>query len=180
MRRRRRSRLWSAWHRASFAVKAIIILLLLVLAASLAFYLLEKHMGAAYSSYPKALKGLFILFFSGFDVEQPPASAMGFLAAMFVMLGGIAFLTFLIGESSAAFVENRLKRRRGMKKVKLKDHIVICNWNQRGRAIIDHLLSEDIEEPRHVVVLAELEESPYDDPMVYFVRGNPSRHEDRR
>lgn len=143
--------------------------------SSILFYLVESHAEKPiYSSYLSALKGIMILFFSGFDLENGTRTNAGFLFAIIVMLSGIIFVTLLIGDTSASIVESRLKHRRGLKKLKLKNHIILCNWNEHGSRIIGELLGDEIEDPSDICIVAELEEAPYQDPSVHFVSGNPS------
>lgn len=61
--------------------------------------------------------------------------------------------------------------------MKLRKHIIICNWNEHGNAIVEQLLAAETKEYREVVIVADLEECPYDDVRVHFVRGNPTKNE---
>lgn len=160
----------------SLMLKLLIGLFPFLIASSLCFYFFESRAGTTeYKSYWDALQGIVILMFSGFDVK-PPATIGGYISSIAVMLSGIVFVTLLIGDSAAFLVEKKLKGGKGMKKLKLNNHIIICNWNEHGKTIVDQLLSEEIKEPRDIAIVADLDDCPYDNVRVQFVKGNPTKN----
>lgn len=61
------------------------------------------------------------------------------------------------------------------KNIKLVDHILVCGWSHVTADIVHQLLSGDIQEVRHIVVVDDkVERIPYHDPYVFFVHGNPA------
>lgn len=162
----------------NLVVKLLIGLIPFIAISSLFFYFFESRAGGSeYKSYWDALQGIVILVFSGFDVK-PPVTVGGYISSIAVMISGIVFVTLLIGDSAALLVESKLKGGKGLGKVNCKNHIMICNWNEHGKPIVDQLLSNEIDDSSNIVVVAELEESPYDDDArVEFVQGNPAKDE---
>lgn len=165
--------LYRVRHNNSTLINLFFILTSIILLSSVAFYFFEKSSGQSnYSNYFEALKGILVLLFSGFDVS-PPQTVMGYGAALLVMICGIVLVAVLFGETAATLVDRAMKARKGLKKVKASNHILICNWNEHGAPIIDELLNDESGISREIVIVADLEEVPYDSPRVKFVKGNP-------
>jgi voltage-gated potassium channel len=168
---------WRALGRKSIAARLMIALLALVFGASVVFYWFERGAGGSgYRSYVAALRGVFILVFSGSDV-QPPVTAGGWISAFFMLIAGIVFVTMVMGDSAAYVIERRLKGAKGMGRIRVSDHIMICNWNQHGRGIVDELLSDHNPNPAQIVIVAEVDDCPYDDSRVQYVKGSPTKDE---
>lgn len=143
-------------------------------AGSVVLYLAEHRTNTAYSSYFQTLVNIVILFVSGFDVD-PPRTPVGIAAAFSVLALGVCFLGMFTGEMAAYLVERRMKGNRGMKPVTVSNHVLITRWSKDTEAIIDELMSEDLKERRPVVVIdREQAEIPLDNPLVSFVRGDPT------
>lgn len=156
--------------------KLIVALLVLLIVASWAFFVFESRPGTAeYGSYWEALEDILILAFSGFDTARRPATPAGYAAAFAVLLSGIIFVTLLMGDAAAFLVKRALRTDKGARKIKAKDHILICNWNDHGRAIIDELLADEASRNLDLVIVADVDEHPYPESGVEFVAGSPTR-----
>lgn len=60
---------------------------------------------------------------------------------------------------------------------RLKSHILICGWSDRGRLIIEQLHAEDLAKMRHIVIIDEyIDYCPVDDPYVSFIKGDPTEN----
>lgn len=159
------------------ALKLLIGLFPFILVATLFFYGFESKAGTSeYRSYGAALKGIIVLMFSGFDI-QTPVTIGGYISAISVLLSGIVFGALVIGDSAAMLVHRRLRGEKGMKKPKVNQHILLCGWNHHGKSIVSQLLSEDFNDRKDIVIAADLDESPYHDARVRFVKGNPTENE---
>lgn len=51
------------------------------------------------------------------------------------------------------------------------NHIIICEWNHRTRAIINELRADTQTENVPLVLIADIDEKPIDDANLFFVRG---------
>jgi voltage-gated potassium channel len=57
----------------------------------------------------------------------------------------------------------------------LQGHIVICGWSEMTRGVIQQIRAETLGKRRHIVLIdADLDASPVDDPFLYFVKGDPT------
>ncbi|MFE3845298.1 NAD-binding protein [Thermoplasmatota archaeon] len=97
------------------------------------------------------------------------------MLGLFVYAG---FLCILIGKAAEVLVSISLKGGIVLKKVRYKNHIVICGWNYQGAKIIECLLTEDIHHEKPIVILADLDKPPYSSDKVDFISGKPWRKED--
>ncbi len=97
------------------------------------------------------------------------------MLGLFVYAG---FLCILIGKAAEVLVSISLKGGVIMKKVRYKNHIVICGWNYQGSKIIDCLLSESKHHEKPIVILADLDKPPFSSDKVDFISGLPWRKED--
>jgi voltage-gated potassium channel len=159
------------------AVQAGTLVLLLAFLTSILLWQVEQGGNPSYATYRQTLLSILVLLLSGFDVQDPPSSTLGWISAITVLCLGIAFVALLTGDVASWMVKHALGGRI-MLRVKLTDHIVICGWTDAARNIINQLLSEDINNIRHIVIVDDkITDNPVDDPFVYFVRGDPSQTE---
>ena len=97
------------------------------------------------------------------------------MLGLFVYAG---FLCILIGKAAEVLVSISLKGGVIMKKVRCKNHFIICGWNYQGSKIIESLLSESKHHEKPIVILADLDKPPFDSDKVDFISGKPWRKED--
>lgn len=100
-----------------------------------------------------------------------PVTAGGRITAVFVMLMGIGFLGMFTATIASIFVEDKLKQNQGRKAVKTSGHTILCGWNHRAADIYHELRAAVSAKNRDIVIIADLEENPLDDPDLYFVKG---------
>lgn len=107
----------------------------------------------------------------------------GRIATMVLLyLVGLACFPYVITQIVDIAVEGQNNRRYGLIDCRdlVDDHIVIVNFPSELRvaAIIDQLASDPVTSDRSVVILADtIEETPFNNPNVYFVRGSPLQDE---
>lgn len=158
--------------------KLLVVCVAAMLAAWLVFYAFECGApGSPYSTPGQALRGIVILLISGFDVD-PPQTAGGFAAALAALVFGLLFVATLTAEIAAVWVEQRLLQRRGEKRVRVKDHVLLCGSSPQIEMVARQLTSEQHLRRREVVIVSEREpEEVHGLPGVHYVRGDPSDDE---
>jgi len=109
-----------------------------------------------------------------------PKTTMGRICGIVVMFFGVGFLGLFTGTVASIFVERKMKEERGLERVELNGHIVICGWNRKVPDIISEFLTGRTSAVKDVVVLADLSEKPVEDEAVYFVRGDPTNEANLR
>jgi voltage-gated potassium channel Kch len=178
--RRGRLVLTVRWLRAavdkSLTLKILAGLGVFVLAMSALFYLVESSPGTAgYANYLEALEDILILALSGFDVAKRPVTPIGYGAAIAVLVSGVIFVSIIMADVAARFVRIALTTDKGRQRVNVRDHTLICNWNEHGPAIVDQLLADEASRDIDIVIVADLEEHPYPESGALFVSGSPTR-----
>ena len=122
---------------------------------------------------------VFVLMFSG--PENQPRSVMGRLLSMVVLGFGVALAGLFTGSVASVFVTQNL-RSRDVSNFEMEDHLILCNWSERGLPWIREVHSKIIQDKRPVVIIhdkPELIDLPdkQDDAAfndVYIVKGDPT------
>ncbi len=101
-----------------------------------------------------------------------PVSAGGRVLAIIVMFFGIGLLSTLSASLAALIISHRLKENKGMCTADFDNHLILCEWNHRTRAIIKELRADAHTKDLKIVLIANLEEKPVDDHNLFFVKGS--------
>jgi voltage-gated potassium channel len=111
---------------------------------------------------------------SAYDIE----TAGGYLVFYVVQIAGISLVAFVSGAIASKLVTTVMQKGKGMGTTNAKGHVVICGWSGKGAEIIRELRAREVEDHRHIVVLANLESDPTKVDDVEFLRGDPSDETD--
>ena len=132
----------------------------------------------------KTLWWFFIFGSSGYDNNIFPSSNGGeFIASLAPMLEFSSILALLSLLTYDKIIKH-LTEANGMGVKRVKDHIILCGWNDNAHFIINNLLHKNIIHKRQVVILADMQyEEPIKkyafDPMyVFYVKGEATVRED--
>jgi voltage-gated potassium channel len=87
------------------------------------------------------------------------------------MFFGIGLLGVLSASLASMLISVRIKENKGMVASKVNNHIIICEWNHRARAVLKELRADPQTEKMPIVLIADIEEKPVEDPLLAFVRG---------
>ncbi len=108
-----------------------------------------------------------------------PSTPEGRLFAVFIMFAGIALVSLLTASISSIYVAKRIREDKGLEKVNLSDHIVLCGWNENAESIIDSLRNLSEKNSLHIILVNEIHEdivnhlrNKYKDIDLYFVAGD--------
>jgi voltage-gated potassium channel len=111
---------------------------------------------------------------TAYDIE----TAGGYVVFYLVQIAGISLVAFVSGAIASKLVTTVMNKGRGMGSTNAKGHVVICGWSGKGAEIIRELRAREVEDPRRIVVLANLESDPTKVDDVEFLRGDPSDETD--
>ncbi len=100
-----------------------------------------------------------------------PSTMGGRVIAVVVMFFGIGLLGMLSATLASIMIEKKLKKERGLSSYKLKNHIILCEWNHRTRVIFRELCDDVNTSDTPIVLIAPLEQKPLDDERLLFIRG---------
>lgn len=116
----------------------------------------------------------------GYGDYFPVTTGGRYLVGIPTMIFGIGFLGFIISEVAAKMIESRSMRLRGMADIKLKNHVIIINFNRLENILklIRELRSDASTMQKGICLIDEsLPELPDELQQlnIRFVRGNPTR-----
>ena len=108
-----------------------------------------------------------------------PSTLEGRLFAVFIMFAGIALVSLLTASISSIYVAKRIREDKGLEKINISDHIVLCGWNQNAESIIDSLRNLSEKDSLHLVLVNDIHEdivnhlrNKYKDIDLHFVAGD--------
>ena len=79
--------------------------------------------------------------------DMVPGTVGGRIMGLFVMICGIGLVSTLTGNLASMLVERKAKKRKGLLKVKLTDHVIIIGWNDFGHELIKALRDNGVLSP---------------------------------
>ncbi len=156
--------------------KYVIVFCMIFLSESIALYLFERGSNPELDTMIEAVWWIVVFLCSGFVII--PQTTGGRIIGTLLVVEGLGFLGYIFGQIAAYFVGKSLSGGKIMKKVKFKDHIIVCGWMSGTAKILDELTSKDVKTKRKIVVLADLDKNPLDREDIAFVRGDPTKDKD--
>ena len=110
-----------------------------------------------------------------------PVSLGGRLIGVVLMCFGIGVLGMFTATIAGAFVEQRLRKDRGMGEYDdLEGHVILCGWNGRTKEILKDLRADARAAGAPIVLVADVETKPVADDLLHFVRGAATEDDLRR
>jgi voltage-gated potassium channel len=134
-----------------------------------------------FGNVPKCFWNIAVYLFSGLDSGQPATTA-GRITATLILVLSLGIVGVFTGTVASIFVERRIGGRRFMPPKRLKDHVLICNWNEKGINIIRELRAKVLKVKRPIVIISQeisVEKFPELDALeefraVYLIKGDPA------
>ena len=109
-----------------------------------------------------------------------PVSFGGRLIGVVLMFFGIGALGMFTATIAGAFVEQRMRKDRGMDSYDGKEHIILCGWNGRMKEILADLRADGRSAAKDIVLLADVDAKPLADDHLHFVRGDVTEEQLKR
>lgn len=113
-------------------------LLGLVAVGSILVYFAEARQGSINSLWDAVWWSVVTITTVGYG-NVVPSTVLGRVVGMFVMLSGISVISLLTATISSVFVAQRIRESQGLQQIKLKEHTIICGWNQRLDSLLERL-----------------------------------------
>jgi len=134
-----------------------------------------------FNSLPKSLWNITIYLFSGLD-SGVPESAFGKVVVAIILIISLGIVGLFTATLASLIIEHRIGGKRKMPSYELKDHIVVCNWNNKGEPLIKEVHAKIVKDKRPIVIISEQGESiqfpehedapEYED--IYVINGDPA------
>ncbi len=158
-------------------VRLALVFVGLYVIGTLAMYFCERYQNRSFESVPESFWSITVYLFSGFE-DRYPVTWAGRAISVLIFVLSVFFFGAVAGRFAAAF----LKREEIKMPKDLKDHIVICNWNERGKRVISELRHPEGKPNADIVIIdnktlderALLRIPKFDN--IYCINDDPIRH----
>lgn len=100
-----------------------------------------------------------------------PVTTGGRVVAVVIMFMGIGLLGTLSATLASIMISKRLKEDKGMSTYSFEDHIIICEWNHRAKAILQEIRADMKTCETPVILIANCDAKPVGDADFYLVKG---------
>lgn len=91
-----------------------------------------------------------------------PSSGAGRLFSVIIMFGGISLTALLTASISSIFVARRIREDKGLEKINVTDHMIICGWNKNVHQVLDSIQTLSGGRKLEVVLINEANEDEID------------------
>jgi voltage-gated potassium channel len=173
---------WQALVRAlrrNQVLRILIAFMVVWVVGAVGIHLAERGGNEPFDTWSESLWNVWVMLFAGPD--NPPKTTIGRLLSMLLLGLGVGLAGLFTGSVASILVAQNL-RRVDVPNFEMEDHIVLCNWSERGLPWIREVHSKIIQDKRPVVILHDSPESidlpdRQDDPAfndVYIVKGDPT------
>ena len=71
--------------------------------------------------------------------DYAPKTEIGRIVAIFIMFSGIGLIAIVTATISSVFVTKKIMEGKGLEKVNINDHILLCGWNDNMLGVIKNL-----------------------------------------
>jgi len=158
-------------------LRLVIIFICFYAIGTLTMFFCERHNNKSFETISESFWSITIYVLSGFE-DRYPVTWPGRLISIFIFILSVFFFGAVAGRFAAAFI-----KREEMKMPKdVNDHIVICNWNERGKRVLAELQHPEGKPDADIVIIDnnlaknnQLKNIPKFN-KVYFVDSDPIRH----
>ncbi len=163
-------------------LRLLVIIFLIWIIGAFGLWLLEHHQNPEeFGNVTKFVWNIAVYLFSGLDSGQP-TTTVGKITVTLILVLSLGIVGIFTGTVASIFVERRIGGRRFMPPKRLKNHVVICNWNEKGINIIRELRAKALKVKRGIVIISQNvseENVPELDALeefgrVYLIKGDPS------
>ncbi len=162
--------------RIRFIVELTVLFLVVWVGCAVLVYEYEVGVNNRIHSLADAIYVLLVTMTTSGDAAVVPVTAGGRLVVSFALIVSKLLTALLCAVAAAILIDHKLKMEMGLKMHKLENHIIIMGWNLKGVQIISTLRNDKKLHKTPMLVMADIEQKPVDDGLVYFTRAsNPIR-----
>jgi voltage-gated potassium channel len=159
--------------------RIVVAVLVVWVVGATGLHLAERGGNPPFDTWSESFWNVWVLLFAGPD--EAPKTTIGRFIAMACLGLGVGLAGLFTGSVASVLVAQNL-RRRDVSNFEMEDHLVLCNWSERGLPWIREVHSKIVQDKRPVVIIHDSPEAidlpdKQDDPAfndVYIVKGDPS------
>ena len=159
-----------ARHRFIFELTVIFVLMWVF--GALLVYCFEAGHSTRIHTFGEAFYGILVTMTTSGDSAIQPVTTAGRTVVGIALILSKLLTALLCALAAAVLIERKVKEDMGLKMHKLNQHVVIIGWNLKGPQIIRTLRSEAQFAHAPILVMADLDHKPIDDPLLLFTRAS--------
>ena len=159
-------------------IRAVLLIILVTIIAAILIELFESRHNDAFSTFWDSAWWVIVTITTVGYGDKIPVTPLGKIIGVLIMFIGIALISVVTATISSILVTRKLKEGKGLQEIKLKDHILLCGWNNQGEHILSTFETEH-KSDSPVVMINQLSEEEiaeiidrYENITIKFVRGD--------
>lgn len=156
--------------RYRFIIELTVIFILVWCGCAALVYVFEYGINPKLHSMGDAIYFLLVTMTTSGDTTVTPLTTGGRMVMGFAAILSKLLTALLCALAAAVLIERKVKEEMGLKMHKLDHHIVLIGWNLKGKQIITTLRADPALADMPIVIMADMEHKPVDDPLVMFTR----------
>ena len=161
------------------SLKYAIIILLVILAGAIGILLFESPAGNDIDNFFDAIWWALVTITTVGYGDLVPVTFWGrIIGIIFILMGFISFSIFTAFIAST-FIDLKIKERKGLRKIKDREHLVICGWNESLPSILKTLSNLEKKRIPSIILINESSEdinssiqNNYPNLTIKYVRGD--------
>ncbi len=113
-----------------------------------------------------------------------PETPAGRMFAVLIMFIGISLVSLLTASISSIFVAQKIREGKGLEKLNLTDHLILCGWNPNGERVLNSIQQLGRGKKRDLVLINEMNEEDvtmlknrFQSMRIHFVSGDFTQEE---
>ena len=161
------------------AIVLLVNILLVIMFGSMVLLHFEKHKNPRVNTYGDAVWLTWVTITTVGYGNNYPVTTAGKWTIVVIMVLGVGMLTSYFSLRSAKKVRDVQTKRKGLNvKISSRDHYVVLGWSERAPSLLENLRKLLEPERTAVLLMCDLEEQPFDDDYIFYMRGRPTSERD--
>ena len=161
-------------------LKVLIVIFSVMTVGATVVYFFEREQNAEHfeTIYQAVWWALVTMTTVGYG-DKIPITVGGRLAGAVIMFSGVALVAIFTATISSIYVAKKIREDKGLEKVNLENHLVLCGWYDHSESLLESLLKLSDKKELNIVLVNELAEDEinniifkYKDANIKYVRGD--------
>ena len=138
--------------------KAAFFVFTMALIGAIGVILFERHVNTGFTSLGKAVWWSIVTMTTVGYGDLVPTTVGGRIVGAIIMFSGVGFVSMFTAAVSSFLITKRMREGKGLQKIKVKNHILLCGWSPVGEDVLHFFSDAILEEERDIVLVNELSE----------------------